>query len=199
MRHGHTFQNRRGPSRCIKALFCIFQEWHQGVLKGKLSWNCFNFNNILLLCNPLQVIFIHYKLWLVVPILDLWWMKYTQLSVSVTVTHWDFVWHVHISNTRGLCRLLRHRLPTSSQQFINQAPAGEVDRDWPVVFRCTPAHPLPTHGNLCTQCSSYKPEGIHECSTFNFIFIDNNFNGVFKSMNWAQFLLHTVYISVYSA
>ena len=99
--------------------------------------------------------------------------RYTQLSVSVTVTHWDFVWHVHISNTRGLCRLLRHRLPTSSQQFINQAPAGEVDRDWPVVFRCTPAHPLPTHGNLCTQCSSYKREGIHECSTFNFIFIDN--------------------------
>ena len=25
--------------------------------------------------------------------------------------------------------------------------SGEVDRDWPVVFRCTSAHPLPTHGN----------------------------------------------------
>ena len=48
---------------------------------------------------------------------------YTQLSVSVTVTHWDFVWHLHISNTMGLCRLLRHRLPTSSQQFINEPPA----------------------------------------------------------------------------
>ena len=49
--------------------------------------------------------------------------SYTQLSVSVTVTHWDFVWHLHISNTSGLCRLLRHRLPTSSQQFINEPPA----------------------------------------------------------------------------
>ena len=65
--------------------------------------------------------------------------------------------------------------PSANQQpaVHKWAISGEVDRDWPVVFKCTPAHPLPTHGNLCTQCSSYKPEGIHECSTFNFIFIDN--------------------------
>ena len=65
--------------------------------------------------------------------------------------------------------------PSANQQpaVHKWATSGEVDRDWPVVFKCTPAHPLPTHGNLCTQCSSYKPEGIHECTTFNFIFIDN--------------------------
>ena len=65
--------------------------------------------------------------------------------------------------------------PSANQQpaVHKWATSGEVDRDWPVVFRCTPAHPLPTHGNLCAQCSSYKPEGIHECSTFYFIFIDN--------------------------
>ena len=75
--------------------------------------------------------------------------------------------------------------PSANQQpaIHKSGTSGEVDRDWPVVFRCTPAHPLPTHGNLCTQCLSYKPEGIHECSTFNFIFIDNQFNGVFKSMS----------------
>ena len=65
--------------------------------------------------------------------------------------------------------------PSSNQQpaIHKSGTSGEVDRDWPVVFKCTPAHPLPTHGNLCTQCSSYKSEGIDECSTFNFIFIDN--------------------------
>ena len=109
--------------------------------------------------------------------------RYTELSVSVTVTHWDFVWHLHISNPRGLCHLLRHRLPTSRQQFINQAPVvkyfliGQLCLDAHLPIRCQHI------GNLCTQCSSYKPEGIHECSTFNFIFIDNYFNGVFKSMS----------------
>ena len=51
--------------------------------------------------------------------------------------------------------------PSANQQpaIHKSGTSGEVDRDWPVVFRCTPAHPLPTHGNLCTQCSSYKPEG----------------------------------------
>ena len=99
--------------------------------------------------------------------------SFTELSVSVTVTHWAISWHLQIFNTRGLCRLLRHRLPTSSQQFINQAREVRSIRDWSVVFRCSPAHPLPTHCNLCTKCSSYKPEGIYQCSTFNFIFIDN--------------------------
>ena len=78
----------------------------------------------------------------------------------------------HIQHQRSLSSVTS---PSANQQpaVHKWATSGEVDRDWPVVFKCTPAHPLPTHGNLCTQCSSYKPEGIHECSTFNFIFIDN--------------------------
>ena len=98
---------------------------------------------------------------------------YTELSVSVTVTHWDFVWHfTHIQHQGSLSSVTSS--PANQQPAIHKSgTSGEVDRDWPVVFRCTPAHPLPTHWSLCTQCSSCKPEGIHECSTFNFIFIDN--------------------------
>ena len=90
--------------------------------------------------------------------------------------------HSHPLRFCVACTHIQHQgsLSSVSSPSANQQPAihksgtsGEVDRDWPVVIRCTPAHPLPTHGNLCTQCSSYKPEGIHECSTFNFIFIDN--------------------------
>ena len=85
---------------------------------------------------------------------------------------------------------IQHQVSLSSitSPSANRQPAihkwgtsGEVDLDWSVVFRCTPAHPLPTHGNLCTQCSSYKPEGIHECSTFNFIFISSR-----RHRRWAK-------------
>ena len=85
---------------------------------------------------------------------------YTGLAVSVTVIHWDFLWYLQIINTRGYCRLLRHRRPTSSQHFI-KLTNGEVELDWL------------THRNLYTQCSSYKPEAIVDGSTFNFIFINN--------------------------
>ena len=46
--------------------------------------------------------------------------------------------------------------PSANQQpaIHKSGTSGEVDRDWPVVFRCTPAHPLPTHGNLCTSYSA---------------------------------------------
>ena len=90
--------------------------------------------------------------------------------------------HSHPLRFCVACTHIQHHgsLSSVTSPSANQQPAvhkwatsGEVDRDWPVVFKCTPAHPLPTHGNLCTQCSSYKPEGIYECSTFNFIFIDN--------------------------
>ena len=40
----------------------------------------------------------------------------------------DLLLHLLLFNTRGLSRLLRHRLPTSSQLFINLI-SREVDRD----------------------------------------------------------------------
>ena len=61
---------------------------------------------------------------------------YTELSVSATVRHpLTFSSHLLLINTRGLCRLLRHRLPISSQQLKNRT-SREVDRDWSVVFMC---------------------------------------------------------------
>ena len=126
-------------------------------------------------------------------------LKSLQLYFYVWRTHWGrifcnapykrFIEEVHSaisechSHSLRFCVAFTHiqhqgSLSSVTSPSANQQPAihksgtsGEVDRDWPVVFRCTPAHPLPTHGNLCTQCSSYKPEGIHECSTF--MFIDN--------------------------
>ena len=57
---------------------------------------------------------------------------------------------------------IQHQWSLLSVMSANQQPAihkagtsCEVDRDWSVVFRGTPAHPLPTHGNLCTQCSLF--------------------------------------------
>ena len=82
------------------------------------------------------------------------WLSYTQLSVSVTVTHWDFVWHLHISNTSGLCRMLRHRLPTSSQQFINEPPAV---REIVIGQLCLNAH-LPIrcqHMGICARSARH--------------------------------------------
>ena len=98
--------------------------------------------------------------------------------LSVTVTHWAFSWHLQILNTRGLCRMFHHRLPTSSQRLIN-CMNSEVDLDWSNVFRYTCARKR----EFLQQRSSYKSEGIQECYTYNFIFIHNYFNGVFKSMN----------------
>ena len=37
------------------------------------------------------------------------------------VTHWSFSSHWLLFNTRGLCCLLRHHMPTSSQLFINRS------------------------------------------------------------------------------
>ena len=68
-------------------------------------------------------------------------------------------------------------------------------RDWSVVFRCTPAHQLPTHENMCTQCSSYKPEGIHECSTFILYLLIINLTKFLKL--WAKHNFYYIrYISV---
>ena len=101
-------------------------------------------------------------------------LPYTGLSVSVTVTHWDFLWHSQIINTRGSCRLLRHRLPTSSQRFINRTSL-EVDLDWSVVFRCTFARTREfVHALRAIPARGYPRV---------FLFIYNYFNGVFKSMN----------------
>ena len=81
----------------------------------------------------------------------------TDLSVSATIRQ-PLIFVVCLFNTRALCHLLRHRLPASSQIFINST-RREVDRDWSVVFRRTFArtwesvHALPP----------YKAEGIHEC------------------------------------
>ena len=109
-------------------------------------------------------------------IFSVFYRAYTDLHSAISECH------SHPLRFSVACTHIQHQgsLSSVTSPSANQQPAihksgtsGEVDRDWPVVFRCTPAHPLPTHGNLCTQCSSYKPEGIQECSTFNFIFIDN--------------------------
>ena len=107
----------------------------------------------------------------------------TILQASMAGLHWAISeCHSHPLSFSVEFTHIQHQVSLSSvtSPSANRQPAihkwgtsGEVDLDWSVVFRCTPAHPLATHGNLCTLCSSYKPGGIHECSTFDFIFIDN--------------------------
>ena len=81
-------------------------------------------------------------------------------SASATVRHpLIFSLHLLLFYSRGLCCLLRHRLPTSSQLFIN-CTSREVDHDQSVVFRSTYARTWEYVHALCTY---FKPEGIQEC------------------------------------
>ena len=73
------------PSRCIKASFYISEEWlkfpHPGVLERKFSWDCCDNNDIFsFICDPLQIIFIHYKSRIATTIRGLWWLKMTIAS-----------------------------------------------------------------------------------------------------------------------
>ena len=70
------------------------------------------------------------------------------------------------------CRLLRHRLPTSSQLFRNRT-SREVDRDWSVVFGRTFARTW----DYVHALRTIQARGYPRVSTFNFIFIDTYFNG----------------------
>ena len=90
------------------------------------------------------------------------------------VTHLSFSSHLLLLNTRGLCRLLRHRLPTSSQLFIN-CTGRKLDRDWSVVFGNTFARTwVSVHLLRTIQASRYP-----RVSTFNFMFIYTYFIDVF--------------------
>ena len=92
--------------------------------------------------------------------------NFTDLNqwVPQHVTHWSFS-HLLLFNTRGLCRLLHHRPPTSSQLFINRT-SREVDRDWSAVFKHKFARTWESvHALRTIQVRGYPRE-----SSFNFIF-----------------------------
>ena len=75
--------------------------------------------------------------------------------MSVTVIHWDFAWRLQILNTRSLCHLIHHRLPTSSQRFINRT-SGEVHLDWSVVFKCT----FCQNGRICALIARHTSQRV---------------------------------------
>ena len=94
--------------------------------------------------------------------LQLFWyihvISLTYQWVPQYVTHWSFSSHLPLFNTRGLCRLLRHRLPSSSQLFINHSSVR-----WIVICQLRLDAHLPERGNLYSHCAPYKAEGIQEC------------------------------------
>ena len=62
---------------------------------------------------------------------------------------------------------------------------------------CLDAH-LPKRGNLYMQCAPYKPGGIQECYTFNFIFIYNYFNVVFLRYELSTiFTIYSIYQCIF--
>ena len=66
------------------------------------------------------------------------------------------------------------------------------------MFRCTSAYPLPIHRNLCTQCSSYKPEGIHECSTLILYLLIINLMEFLKYELSTIFTIYGIYQCIFS-
>ena len=105
------------------------------------------------------------------------------------VIHWSFSSHLLLFNTRGLCRLLHHHLPTSSQLYINHTNR-EVDHD------CLDAH-MPARRNLYRHCAPYKQEGIQECSLLILYLIIVILMEYFFKYKLSTIFYYIRYISVY--
>ena len=110
------------------------------------------------------------------------------------VTNWSFSLHLLLFNTRGLCRLLRHCLPHSSQLCMNRT-SREVDRDWSVVFRRTFARKWESVHALRTIQAIWYPR----VSTFNFIFIYTYLHGVLIKYELSTiFNIYGIYQCIFS-